>query len=466
MLDFASCQQARLSRDHRFDGRFFIAVNTTKIYCRPICPATPPLEKNVRYFVTAIEAAQAGYRPCLRCRPDSAPASAAWHGVDATLDRAISLIEQGALENGSLVELSARLGIGERYLRQLFQQHLGVSPKSYALYQQCLFAKKLLHETTLPITQIALASGFNSVRRFNDCFLKQLQLSPSALRQQRGKAANSFTVKLSYRPPYDWEGMLGFLKKRMISSLEWGDQKTYGRTFEYGDAKGFFTVENNSQQCCLNVSLSVDRPETIKGVIVNIRRLFDTDANSEHIEQCIEKATKGRLFLQSGLRLPGTWSLFEAGVRAILGQQVSVAAAHKLVATLVEQLGATIILPNWNEQKLFPTPEYLIKSDLSFFKMPGSRKQTLKNLAQYLLDHQDCHEPDRWLALKGIGPWTIAYAKMRGLSDPAIFLRGDAGVNNAIKALHQNNHDIDTEKMIAEAAPWGSYLTLHLWNQK
>lgn len=204
MLNPEICQKARLSRDPRFDGKFFTAVKTTKIYCLPICPATTPKEKNVTYFATAVEAANAGYRPCLRCRPDSAPGSPAWKGVNTTLEKAIKLINDGALQDSSLEELANQLGIGDRYLRQLFKKNLGISPKGYALYQQCLFAKQLLHQTNLPIIQIALASGFNSVRRFNDCFQSQLSLTPSEIRKSGGAKSKALKLQLYYRPPYDW----------------------------------------------------------------------------------------------------------------------------------------------------------------------------------------------------------------------------------------------------------------------
>lgn len=465
MLDNAVCQKARLSRDRRFDGKFFIAVKTTKIYCRPICPATQPKEKNVTYFSTAIEAANAGFRPCLRCRPDSAPSSAAWRGVDTTLERAIHLIDQGALQMGSLVDLSERLGIGERYLRQLFQKYLGVSPKAYAQYQQCLFAKQLLHQTTLSITQIALASGFNSVRRFNDCFKKQLQLSPSALRKKTLPASNTLTLKLSYRPPYDWKAMQTFLQRRVISTLEWCDEKSYGRTFSWAGATGFFTARHNEKDHCFDVILDVDQTQHIKAMVYNIRRILDVDADIQLIDASLKKVLGKRFNLQAGLRLPGTWSLFEAGIRAILGQQVSVVAAHQLVTLLVEQLGECVELTDIGVKRQFPLPEVIMQSDLEFLKMPGSRKQTLKNLAQYFIDNHTCNEPDKWLALKGIGPWTVAYAKMRGLSDPDVFLAGDVGVNNAIKALQEKDKAFSIEKVSQDVAPWRSYLTLHCWNQ-
>ena len=203
MLDPQICQKARLSRDPRFDGKFFTAVKTTGIYCRTICPVHPPKEENVSYFASAIEAANAGYRPCLRCRPDSAPGSPAWKGVNTTLERAIKLIDAGALQEGSLPRLAERLGISDRYLRELFSKNLGVSPKTYALYQQCLFAKQLLQQTKLPVTQVALASGFSSIRRFNDCFMAQLKLTPSQMRKSSAKESNALALKLYYRPPYD-----------------------------------------------------------------------------------------------------------------------------------------------------------------------------------------------------------------------------------------------------------------------
>lgn len=200
MLDPQICQKARVARDPRFDGKFFTAVKTTGVYCRPICPATTPKEENVLYFSSAVAAANAGYRPCLRCRPDSAPGSPAWKGVNTTLDRAIRLIGEGILQDNSLSMLAEKLGISDRYLRQLFEKHLGISPKAYALYQQCLFAKQLLHQTKLSITHIALASGFNSVRRFNGCFQSHLNLTPSQIRKSGGTKPKGLQLQLYYRP--------------------------------------------------------------------------------------------------------------------------------------------------------------------------------------------------------------------------------------------------------------------------
>lgn len=461
MLNSTVCQKARLSRDPRFDGQFFTAVHTTGIYCRPICPAKPPLESNVSYFRLAVEAATAGYRPCLRCRPDSAPDSPAWKGVNTTIERAIKLINDGALQEASLAALADRLGISDRYLRQLFQTHLGVSPKAYALYQQCLFAKQLLHQTRLPVTQVALASGFNSIRRFNDCFQKQLQLTPSAVRKTHNTDLTEPTLtvqlSLSYRPPYNWPHMHTFLTSRVINRLEWCTKNSYGRTFTWQGCTGNFTATHRALEHKFQVEIELDDISKLKAIVHNIRRVLDLNVDIASVQQDLQQHFGSIIAIKQGLRLPGTWSLFEAGIRAILGQQISVVAARNLVTTLVAELGQTT-----PAGQLFPSPKAIADSDLHFFKMPASRKQTLKNLAQYYVENTTQNhvenDPQQWLALKGIGAWTVDYAKMRGLSDPDIYLGGDLGVKKAVKESSQPfQADL--------AAPWRSYLTLQLWSQ-
>jgi len=453
MLDPEICQKARLSRDPRFDGKFFTAVKTTGIYCRTICPVYPPKEENVSYFTSAIGAANAGYRPCLRCRPDSAPGSPAWKGVNATLDRAIRLIDEGALQNGSLQALADKLGITDRYLRQLFDKNFGISPKAYALYQQCLFAKQLLHQTNLPIIQVALASGFNSLRRFNDCFKTHLKLTPSQMRKSGKAVSNALQLKLYYRPPYDWSSQRGFFMKRAIPGLEWCDENSYGRTFNWQGAVGKFTAHHVADENRFAVTIEMEDISHLKPVVANIRRILDMNVDIEAVEADLKSCVGGAFSLKTGLRLPGIWSPFEAGIRAILGQQISVPAAHELVRILVSELGEPL-----GDYKIFPAAQWVVTSDLSFLKIPTSRKQTLRNLAQHYLDHDNPDEPTEWQKLKGIGPWTINYARLRGQSDPDIFLAGDLGVN---KAIQQSAPDIDPEK----ASPWRSYLTLQLWNQ-
>ncbi len=455
--------QAYQSRDARFDGKFFLAVKTTGIYCRPICPAKTPLKKNVLFFKYAYQAANAGFRPCLRCHPDSAPGSPAWNGIGTTLTRAKRLIDNGALETGSVESLSTQLGISDRYLRQLFNKHLGISPKAYSLFKQCEFAKNLLHQTRLPITQIALASGFNSLRRFNDCFRKQFSLTPSVVRNAPENANKGIRLKLYFRPTYNWEHFHNFLDTRKIEGLEWLDKHEYGRTFYWNTSttnddisetsvcKGCFTAHYNGSKHCFEIDIEIDNLLLLKPVVNNIRRILDLDTDSETIEQCL--ASNGLNRLEKGLRLPGTWSVFEAGIRAILGQQISVVAARNLVKTLVSELGE-----KQGERLFFPTPDAITKSSLAFLKMPGKRKETVKALARHFLTSDSPENPQTWLSIKGIGPWTIDYAKMRGLSDPDIYLGGDLGVK---KALCQAGIRTDPDS----AAPFRSYLTFQLWNQ-
>jgi len=452
-LNNAICQKARMSRDPRFDGKFFTAVKTTKIYCRTICPVSPPKEENVEYFATAIEAATAGFRPCLRCRPDSAPGSPAWKGVSTTLNRAIKLIDEGALQGSSLQALAVRLGISDRYLRDIFKKHLGTSPKVYALYQQCLFAKQLLHQTNLPITQVALASGFSSIRRFNDCFVTQLNLTPTQMRKSSAEQSSELALKLYYRPPYDSDFMLNFFKKRSIDHLEWGDGISYGRTFSFENSQGSFTAKHIKDNNRFDVKIDLNDVTHLKAIVNNIRRILDLDVDIHTVEENLESSFDGQLPIKTGVRLPGVWDMFEAGIRAVLGQQISVIAAKNLVTTLVANLGVSV-----GDKFLFPTPQAIAESDLDFLKIPGSRKQTLRNLANHFLMHDSPEAPQEWLKLKGIGPWTTDYACMRGLSDPDIFLGGDLGVK---KAIGNANYKFEPE----QASPWGSYLTFQLWSQ-
>lgn len=453
MLSPEICRKARLSRDPRFDGRFFIAVKTTGIYCRPICPVISPKEKNVTYYASAIEAAKLGYRPCLRCRPDSAPGSSAWKGVNATLERAIRLISEGALQEESLSRLAERLGISDRYLRQLFNKYLGVSPKAFALYQQCLFAKQLLHQTKLPITQVALASGFNSVRRFNDCFQSQLKLTPSQVRKSDRVESNILHLKLYYRPPYDWSYVQSFFMVRAVTNLEWGDKESYGRTFEYSGSRGYFTARHIPSEHAFKLAIELDDITQLKAIVSNVRRLLDLDVDVHAVEYDLQQSFKDLIPLRSGLRLPGTWNLFEAGIRAILGQQVSVAAARDLIGTLVDTLGEEV-----GHLKLFPSPRAIAHSELGCLKIPKSRKQSLRDFARHYLHDSHPDDPERWQSLKGVGPWTVNYARMRGQSDPDIYLAGDLGIKKVERKISPVFNP-------ALASPWRSYLTLQLWSQ-
>ena len=483
--DLQACRKARLARDPRFDGQFFIGVLTTKIYCRPICPAVSPKEQNVRYFDTALQAANAGLRPCLRCRPDSAPQSYAWKGTQTTLERAKALIDSGAItgQGGQSIEdLATRLGISSRYLRKLFQDKLGTSVKSYAQYQQLMLAKQLLHQTKLTITQVAFAAGFNSIRRFNEVFQQTLQLTPSHLRktanidtkaeQSEVKGRVALKLQLSYRPPLRWPEQHHFYQVRAVQNMEWlEDEFSYGRSFSINEVSGYFNARLDSAANLFNVEIVLADNSALPqlGLIINeIRRVLDLNANIAQIDKALLELNPITSLMGEGLRLPGVWSAFEAGCRAVLGQQVSIVQASKLLNQLVLAYGEERIIGD-RRVKLFPTPEVIASAELSELKMPNARKKALNALAQFVSENPDADLSD-WLSIKGIGPWTVAYAKMRGQSDPDVLLCGDLVVKKRILALYAehglNNDDYTdiTDSLAKKIAPWGSYLTFQLWN--
>ncbi len=447
-LTFDQCQQARLSRDPRFDGKFFIGVKTTGIFCRTVCPAKLPKEENVEYFSDKTQAMQAGYRPCLRCRPDSAPASWAWKGVEATFSRAARLIEQGGLDHQSLASLCTRLGITDRYLRKLFSRYLGMSPKQYDLHNKLLFASQLLHSSTLSVTDIAYSSGFNSTRRFNDAFRKQLRMSPSDLRKKR-PILNKQGVVLPYRGTLNWAHMLEFYRLRAIEGLEQVGEQSYSRYVQVNNQVAWFKVYPGHQSGRLTLEFSINEMTLLKPLMNQVRRMLDLDTDTNLIEQHLTQLEPD-LIKNRGLRIPGVWNIWEAGVRAIIGQQVSVKAAINQLNNLVHTINPDTRLPT------FPEPDDLIRADLSFLKMPQSRKDTLKRFAQYIQTHPES-DPQEWIKIKGIGPWTISYAQLRGLSLPDRFLDSDLVVKKALSAFPSLTSQ--------SVSPWGSYATFHLWNQ-
>lgn len=451
-LDLERYQQARLSRDARFDGQFFIAVKTTGIFCRPVCPASPPKEANVEYFQHATQAMAAGFRPCLRCRPDSAPKSWAWRGAETSFQRAITLIDEGALQTQSLAVLAERLGISDRYLRQLFDRYLGLSPKRYAQYQQLLFAKQLLHQSALPIAEVALASGFQSVRRFNDACLKTLQLTPSDIRKQGKPRSNTdMSLLLSFRGPLNFQAMLEFYRMRSVAGVEEIGNDFYARTGWLLDAPVWFALQPAGDQQ-LKLTFDVSNARQLPSLVAWVRQLWDLDTDLDLIQQHLKACG---LFPEktSGLRLPGAGSPWQAGVRAILGQQVSVKAAIGHLNLLVEHLGNQTTIGG-KERKLFPTPSTVAKADLSFLKMPNARRETLRNLAIALTERPDLPY-EQWLSLKGIGPWTVDYVALRGACEPDRLLTTDLIVRKALETRPDIN--------ISSLSPWGSYATLHCW---
>lgn len=440
--------QARIARDARFDGKFFVAVKSTGIFCRPICPAPSPMEKNVEYFPMAQLAMQAGYRPCLRCRPDSAPQSFAWKGVDTTVERGIKLINQNP--ELPLEKIAEKLGISDRYFRDLFSRKLGIGPKKYQLYEKLLFAKQLLHQSGLTVEQIAQASGFSSARRLQETLRKNLDLTPKQIRQNKPGSAEKLQLRLAFRPPYNWPHLRDFLSLRAIHGVESMTSDSYSRTFNLGSARGSFTATYNAEKSALDVDLTISDVSNIKLVTNQIRRMFDLDADPGIISKGLEAAGIAQDNLLSGIRIPGVWHPFEAGCRAILGQQISVKAAINLVTQLTHELGEK------EEHKFFfPTAEQIAASDLEFLKIPKSRKATLKAFALFCVNTPESEQLDEWLTIKGIGPWTVAYAKLRGQSDPDIWLDTDLVIKKQLQ-----HHQIRSQA----ATPWRSYLTFQLWS--
>lgn len=443
------CRRARMSRDARFDGRFYVAVKTTGIFCRPVCPATLPKEDNVEYFPHQAQALQAGYRPCLRCRPDSAPSSWAWKGTETTFQRAVNLIDEGALHGQRLAQLSTRLGISERYLRHLFQTYLGMSPKQYAQYQQLMFAKQLLHHSHLSVTDIGFAAGFNSTRRFNDAFQKILRLTPSQVRREPDRGGVTNRVSLAFRGPFDWSHMLAFYRLRAIEGIEAVCDDSYQRHVMINGTRAWFQARCTSDTQ-LEIEFELESLRELRALVSLCRRMFDLNADMVFIEAQLRQAAP-ELVIHSGLRIPGVCNAWEAGVRAVLGQQVSIKAAVGQLNLLVSTLNQ-----HHNRPWYFPDARQVAAADLSFLRMPNSRKETLHRLACYVEQHPQAGV-ESWLDLKGIGPWTVNYARLRGLSDSNCFLSGDLIVK---KALSQHP-GLNAERV----SPWGSYATFQCWNQ-
>ena len=452
------CRRARLARDPRFDGVFFIGVKTTGIYCRPVCPARPPAEKNVSYYASAVQASKAGFRPCLRCRPESAPNSPAWLGSSTTLLRAVSLIDEGALNSGNVPALAERLGIGERYLRKLFERELGISPAALALNQRLLFAKKLLAETTLPVTEVAFASGFGSVRRFNSAVRTQFRLSPTKLRRQ-SKAAHKnacITLQLHYRPPYDWESVINFFKRHAVSGIDEVDDKFYRRAITIGGSTGTITVKPISDKNALLLELDLEEHSHLMLIVSRIRRMFDLDANPAAITKVLAKDAQLRPLVKRfpGIRSPGNWTLEETCIRAVVGQQISTKAAQSVLARIAEDAAQA------GNTRGFPAPASLLPLEDASFPMPTRRRETLRAVCSYLDSESSPANPEALGELKGIGPWTVAMIAMRGAGNPDSWPPKDLGLINAYANL---GGEANLDKQSQHWGPWRSYAANLLW---
>jgi AraC family transcriptional regulator of adaptative response / DNA-3-methyladenine glycosylase II len=477
VLDPQACERARLSRDARFDGLFFIAVSTTRIYCRPVCPASPsPKRENVAYYTTAAAAEAAGFRPCLRCRPELAPGNDAWQRGDHVVTRALKLIEGGLLQDHPVDELARRVGVGARQLRRLFVERLGAPPIDVHTTRRLLFAKQLLTETNMPVTDVALASGFGSLRRFNAAFAQANRITPRELRRKPHEAnGDSLVLRLHYRPPYDFTSLLAFFKGRALPGIEVVDDESYSRVFGPAQTPGWLRLSAwPGKENALRLQLHCPQPAQMLSVVTRIRRMFDLDAEPQAIATALQSTPHLRPLLRKrpGLRLPGSWDGFEVAVRAILGQQVTVAAARTLASRVVHRFGeplATPVAPGL--ECLFPTPEVLASANLSAMGITGARIESIRGVARALLDGRVdfCVEQSleefvaRWVALPGIGEWTAHYMAMRGLSHPDAFPAADLILR---RAASPDGSTLSTKALtqLAEAwRPWRAYAVMHLW---
>ena len=485
-LDRDACYRALLTRDARFDGQFFTAVRTTGIYCRPICPARAPKLENVIFLPSAAAAQAAGFRPCLRCRPETSPDIAAWRGTAATVTRAVALIAAGALDEDRVDGLAARLGMGERQLRRLFRQHLGASPNAVAQTRRSLFAKQLITDTRLPLAEIALAAGFGSVRRFNDSFRKLYGRPPGTLRRGAGDAAGSaVTLMLPYKPPYDWPAMMGFLAARAIPGVEHVRPELYARSIALGGAHGTIVVRpadprggpNTPARHALVATIRFPVITALPAIVARIRRIFDLGADPALIgaQLSAEPHLAMLVAARPGLRVPGAWDGFELAIRAILGQQITVAAATRLAGKLVAAYGAALP-PDGPEapglRYVFPPPDRLAGADLtSTLGMPRARAAALAGMAAAATADARLFEPGqgledavaRLVALPGIGDWTAHYIAMRALREPDAFPAADIGLMRAL-ATAEGRPTPQALLRRAEAwRPWRAYAALHLW---
>ena len=465
--------RARRSRDARFDGRFFIAVKTTRIYCRPICPSRFSNDSNVRYYATAAEAAAAGFRPCLRCRPEAAPGSPAWTGTSAVVQRALRLIQDGALNRRPVDDLANRLGIGVRHLSRLFAQHVGVSPATVAQTHRLHFAKRLLDETDLSITSIALASGFGSIRRFNDAFRATYRRSPRELRKNRRvRGAAEILLRLAYRPPYDWEHLRAFLASRAIPGVEAVDGESYRRAVRTPSGYAVLQVRPLSEVHALELRIQGAAPAELPALVSSARRMFDLAADPERIGATLLTDRRLRLLItrRPGLRIPGVWDPFECCVRAILGQQPTVAAATTILARLTERFGATIESPLAGITHLFPAPAALADAHLEVSGLTRTRRLALRLLAQGVCNKAIRFDaPSEVLArtlsaLPGVGRWTVGFVELRALGEPDALPYGDLLLRRQIAPDGKTLTPLELEAHAERWRPFRGYAVFYLWD--
>jgi AraC family transcriptional regulator of adaptative response / DNA-3-methyladenine glycosylase II len=474
LLDPESCYRAFTTHDPRFDGRMFVGVASTGVYCRPVCTARRARRENCRFYVSAAAAERDGFRPCLRCRPELAPGNASVDAQARLAQAAASLMEDGLANDSRLDEIAARLGVTDRHLRRVFQAEFGVTPVEYAQTQRLLLAKRLLTDSTLPVTQVAFAAGFGSLRRFNALFSARYRVSPSDFRRhvQTTAAAEALEFELAYRPPLDWAGLLDFLSARAIAGVESVAGGVYRRTVSLAHRDsthtGWIEVRRAARgKPALAIRLATSLSAVIPQVLARVKHLFDLPCDPQSVSERLGPLAAAR----PGLRVPGAFSGFEVAVRAVLGQQVTVKAARTLAGRFAARFGTPLETPFADLSVAFPDEHRIARADPEEIGELGilrSRVRAIQALAEALATRTLALEPmvavddtiARLRALPGFGEWTAQYIAMRALAWPDAFPASDFGV---LKALGES----DPRKALARAEawrPWRAYAVMHLWN--
>lgn len=462
------CYSAIRSKDTRFDGLFFVGVQSTGIYCRPICPARTAGRDQCLYFSSAAAAEKAGFRPCLRCRPELAPGNAPVDMKSRLVEAAVSHIEDDLLQDRSVADLADQLGVTARHLRRVFKGEFGVTPIEYAQTKRLLLAKHLLTDTRLPVIAIAFASGFSSVRRFNALFRERYRLTPTNIRKYGNGYEGNLPVsfELGYRPPLDWEAMTGFLKPRLTPGVEMVRDGRYFRTVHRDGHSGWISAGPVPGKPVLQIEVSPSLIPVIRFVIARAKRMFDLTANPGEIEVHLE----GIPVKHSGLRIPGTFDGFELAVRAILGQQITVKAASTLSGRFAARFGELVETPYAVLTSVYPGPVKIANTDIGEIATLGitaSRAGTILALARAVTNGEIRLDPgteveetmEKLCRIPGIGAWTAQYIALRALGWPDAFPHTDLGIR---KALGEDNHR--RIGAIAEQwRPWRGYAAMHLW---
>ena len=478
-LSRAALHRARISRDARFDGKFYIAVLTTGVYCRPICPAPRCKKSNVRYYATAAAAAAAGYRACRRCRPEVAPGSPAWLGPSAVVRRALRLIQEGALDGRSVDELALRVGVGARHLDRLFAEHVGVSPVAVAQTRRLHFAKQLLDETSLPITQVAMTAGFGSLRRFNEAYRATFRCTPSATRARRRGPITSggdeqVALTLAYRPPYDWDCVAAFLRRCAIRGVEQLSASGYARTIRLARGYARLQVAPVKGEHALRLQVWRAEPGDLFEIATTARRVFDLTADPAAIADVLaaDRVLRPLVMQGPGLRIPGVWDAFECAVRGVLGQRMSARSARRLAERIVRRFGDRIAAGTHGLTHLFPSPARLAEADLTTIGLAPTRSAAVRALARAVRDRRlNLSAPADELvkalsAVPGVSSWVAQYVALRALGEPDAFPSSDLQVRRLCAARRSPPRTVAAiEKRASAWRPWRGYATLYLWKR-